>query len=83
MAKLKYFFKGFVNGQKSFGENIARVVNSILLTIVYFVGFGLTSIFGKIFKKDFLELSINKEKETYWKELNLKDRPREVYYRQF
>ena len=45
----KEFFKGLKKGQKKFGENIAGIVNSILLTFVYFIGIGLTSIFKSVY----------------------------------
>ncbi len=58
---LSRFFRGF----KKFGKVITTIVNSILLTILYFVGIGITSIIGKyIFKKDFLEF--NTKKDSYF-----------------
>lgn len=80
---MKKFIEGFKEGQKEFGENIAIIVNSILLSIVYLLGFGLTSIFAKIFGKRFLELKQEENRESYWDELNLGKRPLEEYYRQF
>jgi len=77
------FAGSFFKGSKNFGENISIIVNSILLSFVYFVGVGLTSIFAKIFKKSFLELKTEKENETYWSELNLTKNSMEEYYRQF
>lgn len=52
---MKQFFKGF----KDFGHIITNTINFILLTIVYILGIGLTSILSKIFKKN---LQIIKEK---------------------
>ena len=77
------FAGSFFKRSKNFGENISIIVNSILLSFVYFVGVGLTSIFAKIFKKSFLELKTEKENETYWSELNLTKNSMEEYYRQF
>lgn len=79
----KEFFVGFKEGQKKFGESIAIIVNSIVLSIVYFLGIGLTSIIMKFFGSNFLELNINKNSKTYWEALNLNKRPIEEYYRQF
>jgi hypothetical protein len=81
--KLKEFFKGIKKGQKEFGEDIAQVINFILLTIVYFIGVGLTSIFAKIVGKSFLDLNIDKNVESYWEELNLEKDDIREYYRQF
>lgn len=77
------FFSGFKEGQKQFGETIAIIINSILLSLVYFIGIGLTSIISKILRKNFLDMGINKTGSTYWQKLNLSKKPKEEYYRQF
>ena len=79
----KNFFKGFKEGQKLFGETIAIIVNTLLLTIVYLIGIGLTSVIAKIFKKNFLELEPSSKIKTYWKDFNLTKKPMEEYYKQF
>ena len=83
MNSLKRFFSGFKKGMNNFGQNIARIINSILLLIVYLIGIGLTSIFAKIFAKHFLKSKISKKKKTYWSDLDLKKKPIKTYYRQF
>jgi len=82
MKELKQLIKGFGKGMGNFGQNIALIINTILLTFVYLIGVGLTSIVAKIFRKHFLEIRMS-NKETYWSDLNLKKRPIEEYYRQF
>tara|TARA_Y100000310_G_C20461610_1_gene705641 strand:+ start:484 stop:714 length:231 start_codon:yes stop_codon:yes gene_type:complete len=74
---------GFGSGLNNFGKTIAIIVNSLLLLIVYFIGVGLTSTFGKLLGKSFLEVKISKSKESYWSDLNLKRKPIDSYYRQF
>ena len=83
MNKLMIFFKAVKEGQKAFGEDIAIIVNSIVLSLVYVFGVGLTAIIAKISKKKFLELEIDKKTNSYWSELNLEKKPLEEYYRQF
>ena len=78
---MKLFFKGFKKGMKNFGDKITVIVNTILLTVTYLVGVGLTSIAAKIVGKKFL--GKNKSKESYWSDLDLKKEPIEKYYRQF
>lgn len=78
---IKNFFEDLKEGNKTFGEDVASVINFILLTFVYFFGVGITSIIAKIFGKHFLEYKTNKN--TYWSELNLSKRKKEEYYRQF
>ena len=77
------FFKEFKEGQKSFGDSIAALINAILLSLVYFIGVGGTSIIAKIFGKHFLELKINKQSQTYWQDLNLNKERLEESYKQF
>ena len=43
------FIRGFKEGQKSFGETIGIIINSILLSFVYLFGVGITFIFAGIF----------------------------------
>lgn len=80
---MKEIFKSFKEGQELFGETISAIINLILLSIIYILGVGLTSIFAKIFGKYFLDLKINKNTDSYWESLNLSKQPRETYYRQF
>ena len=77
---MKDFIAGFKSGFKQFGHNISLIVNSVLLSFVYFVGVGLTSIISKIMKKHFLDL---KRKKSYWLDWNLSKKDMEEYYRQF
>lgn len=78
---MKLFLKGFKKGMKGFGENITVIINSILLSFVYFIGVGPTSIIAKLFGKHFLDLKYSKD--SYWSDLNLKKKKLEDYYRQF
>lgn len=81
MTKIKGFIDGFKEGQKNFGESIAVIINSVLLSIVYFVGVGLTSIIAKLLGRNFLGLEF--KEGTYWEDLNLGKKERKEYYRQF
>ena len=81
MKKLKQFFNGFQKGVKDFSNNISTIINSTLLLIVYLIGVGFTALFAKIFGKHFLDMK--KKKDSYWHNLNLKNKPIEKYYRQF
>ncbi|PIN90013.1 hypothetical protein COU57_04850 [Candidatus Pacearchaeota archaeon CG10_big_fil_rev_8_21_14_0_10_32_14] len=76
-------FDKFKQGQKMFGDDIAVIINSILLSIVYILGVGATSLFAKITGKKFLNEKIDKEKTSYWEEFNLGVKEKEEYYRQF
>lgn len=73
-------FQGYLKGFRSFGHDIATLVNSAILFVVYFVGIGLTFLASKIVGKRFLGV---KQVKTYWSDLNLKKSRLEDYYRQF
>lgn len=77
------FLKGIKEGQKMFTETISIIINTILLTFVYFFGVGITSIIGKIFNKKFLDKKINTKLETYWESPEKLQTKMEDYYKQF
>ena len=79
----KSFLEGVKGGQKKYGESLAAIVNSILLSLAYFLGVGLTFIFAKLSKKHFLDLKLDRSRESYWEELNLDKERIESYYKQF
>lgn len=82
MMEVKRFFKGFKNGFEEFGYTITMVINSFLLSIVYLIGVGITSLIAKLVGKIFLDIELSKE-DTYWSDLDLKKKSLENYYRQF
>jgi len=77
------FFNGFKRGIAFFTEKISMLINSFLLLILYFLGFGLTSIIAKLFGKTFLETKLSKEKKSYWSDVDLKNKNDASYYKQF
>ena len=76
------FFKGFRKGMVTFGHNIAGIINTLLLLLVYILAVIPTALIAKIAGKRFLDLKPTKEK-SYWQDLNLKKKTMEAYYRQF
>jgi len=72
--------KSIKKGIKNFISDISIIITSILLIIVYITAVGLTSILAKLTGKKFLD---EREKQTYWSDLNLKEKPLEEYYKQF
>ena len=77
------FFQGFKKGMSAFGTDITNLVNSVLLLVVYIIGVGISSIPAKIIGKKFINTEIPKNKSSYWRNLNLKRKPTDEYYRQF
>ncbi|USN45017.1 MAG: hypothetical protein H6502_03055 [Candidatus Woesearchaeota archaeon] len=80
---MKSFLLGFKKGFKLFSENIALIVNVVLLTFVYVIGIGITSLVAKLFGKHFMAMRLDKKKKTYWEKLELKKESMDSYYRQF
>lgn len=65
------------------GKKVAWVINSTLLTIVYFTVFSATAIIAKILRKKFLQLSPDKTAKSYWMERKKEDYSRKETYRGF
>ncbi|MBS3172175.1 hypothetical protein J4438_01165 [Candidatus Woesearchaeota archaeon] len=76
------FFFGFKEGTKKFGENISTLVNVILLSFVYFFGVGISRLIIKLSGKKLLDKKFE-NKQTYWSDLNIGNKPKEDYYSQF
>jgi hypothetical protein len=83
MVAMRHFFAGVRQGMKAFGETVATIVNSLLLSIVYFIGVGITWLFLRLGKKELMDLRLDAKAKTYWKELDIKTRKRDLHYRQF
>ncbi|MBI5393526.1 hypothetical protein HZA96_06680 [Candidatus Woesearchaeota archaeon] len=71
--------KGFL----AFSHFMQKVVNTILLTIVYFVGVGLTSLISKLFGKHYMELKLDKDAKSYYKECMSTKKVKEEFYRMY
>lgn len=82
-TNMQQFWQGIKQGWHSFSKNIVIIINSVLLSIVYIISVGITHIVAKLCKKHFLELKLEKNRQSYWQDLNLKKRSLEEYYRQF
>ena len=80
---MRDFFTGFRVGMQDFGHHVGRVVNTSLLVVIYFLALGPTSIIAKLKKKHFLKLSLDKNIQTYWENLDLGKKSIEKYYKQF
>ncbi len=78
---IKGSFERFSEFVKPFTDKVNLVVNTVLLSIVYFIGVGFTSISAKLVGKKFLKLE-KENTNSYWidKEQNFS---KESYFRQF
>jgi hypothetical protein len=80
---MSYFGKGFFKGFRFFGENIASLVNAILLLLVYIIGVGLSLIAVKLKKKNLLIIGVNRRAKSYWIPATNKKEFMDGLYRQF
>jgi hypothetical protein len=76
------FLSGVKEGFREYGENILLIINSVLLSVVYFIGIGLTSLAAKAAGKRFFDKA-DKRSKTYWTDLDHGKRQKNGYYRQF
>ena len=65
-----------------FGRKVGEFNSRVLLTVVYILGIGIAAVLAKIFRKHFLELKVNPEKESYWTDRKEKITP-EQFKRSF
>ncbi|MFH0860528.1 MAG: hypothetical protein V1921_04955 [Candidatus Altiarchaeota archaeon] len=79
---LNLISKDFRRLFQEFGKIVSNAVNYISLTFVYFFGVGFTSLFARLFEKDFLSLR-TEDRDSYWEDMNLKQKSFKDYYRQF
>ena len=78
---IKGGFERFSEFIKPFTDKVNLVVNTVLLSIVYFIGVGFTSVSAKLVGKKFLKL----EKEnvnSYWID-KTQNNSKESYLRKF
>jgi len=67
------FFNSINQGQKEFASKISIIVNSFLLSIVYFIGVGPISLIAHKSGKHFLTLRKSHLDDSYWKKLEKKE----------
>jgi len=82
MNSIRLFARGFATGFKTFGHSINGVVNFFLLSLVYLLGVGPTSIIGRLLGKRFLDLKADSG-ETYWVDNKVSKEDIENYHRMF
>jgi len=67
-----------INTFRLVNKGLTSIINFILLSIVYFVGIGITSIIVRLIKKESLSNKIN----SSWEQFKLSEK-KEDYYRMF
>lgn len=76
-------FQVFQEGFRAGGESISIIINTILLTLLYILGIGATSLGVKIYRKNLLDMKIDTSKHSYWEDHPVSGANIEDYYKQF
>ena len=80
---MKEFFARLWDGLKRAAIVWARVVNTVLLGIVYFTVFGLTSLSARLLGQDLLGVRPRPKSESLWRDWESKDVDLESCLHQF
>lgn len=81
-STIKEFFKPLTDKLEWLGKRVQKIVNFILLFLVYFTAVALTSIFSKIAGKKFLDLNPNSGR-SFWINEETITKQKEEYQRMF
>ncbi len=77
---LKSVLKGIWQKWKKLWEIISYIITKILLGIMYYTVFALYRLIAKLLRKDFLDVKMEDNVKSYWKE---KEKVEEEYYKQY
>lgn len=79
LSAIKPLYRVWMKGARFIGE----VVNFVLLTVIFYVFFGIAGLGLRIMRKDLLDEKIDKRSPSYWKPMRLDAFDRERYTKQF
>jgi len=77
------FIRDFLSGAKYFLDGMASFNNFVLLSIVYFLGFGISFIINRLLgvdKKEKEKLTAQGNADTHWIPLSLGHEEADTYY---
>ncbi|MFH1408784.1 MAG: hypothetical protein ABIH34_02665 [Nanoarchaeota archaeon] len=80
---IRAWFSDLGSGFRSFGETIMVIVNTLLLSVVYLFGVGITSLIARLSGKQFLALKTDEKEKSYYEVPPSKKKSTEDSYRQF
>ncbi len=84
MAAIKLFFKGLGSGFQEPGHLLARLINTLLLLIVFVFGVGPVAIISRLRGKRYLATkSFSQTATTYWQDCSLENKSKEDYTKLF
>jgi len=82
MSILKLYLEKIYSVWMKFAKILGTINSYIILTVLYFILFGIYSILEKVFKLPLFLLK-NSKKESYWRKKNYETPTKEILKRQF
>ncbi len=79
LAAIKPIYRVWMKGARFIGE----IVNFVLLSVIFYLFFGLVGIILRLMRKDLLDEKIDKSAQSYWKTIRLDDSDRDRYSKQY
>ncbi len=84
MDAIKLFFKGLSSGFQEPGHFLARLINTLLLLIVFIFGVGPVALIARLRGKRYLgTTSFQQTVTTYWQDYSLDNKSKEDYTKLF
>ncbi len=79
LPAIKPLYRVWMKGARFIGE----IVNFVLLSVIFYVFFGLAGIVLRLMRKDLLDERIDKSAQSYWKTIRLDAADRDRYTKQY
>lgn len=79
LPTIRPLYKVWMKGARFIGE----IVNFVLLSVIFYIFFGIAGIILRILRKDLLDERIDKSAKTYWKTSRSGSFDRQSYTKQF
>ncbi len=79
LQSIKPLYRVWMKGARFIGE----IVNFVLLSVIFYLFFGLVGIILRLMRKDLLDEKIDKSAQSYWKTIRLDDSDRDRYSKQY
>ncbi len=79
LPAIKPLYRVWMKGARFIGE----IVNFVLLTVIFYLFFGIAGIILRLMRKDLLDERIDKNAQSYWKTIRFDANERERYTKQF
>lgn len=79
LEAIKPFYRVWMKGARFIGE----IVNFVLLSVVFYLFFGVAGIILRLMRKDLLDERIDKNAQSYWKRITFDSQDKARYTKQY